>query len=67
MNEIISSSLSDQTKDYFNSKFNQKQSCSKKLSKCVVAFDYIDKVLIVLFATNGGVSIISLLLVFMQE
>ena len=32
---------------------------SKKLSKCVTVFDYIDKVLIVLSATIGGVSIIS--------
>ena len=32
---------------------------SKKLSKYVAAFDYIDKVLIVLSATNGGVCIIS--------
>ena len=32
---------------------------SKKLSKYVAAFDYIDKVLIVLSATSGGVCIIS--------
>ena len=32
---------------------------SKKLSKCVAAFDYIDKILIVLSTTSGGVSIIS--------
>ena len=32
---------------------------SKKLSKYVAAFDYVDKVLIVLSATNGGVCIIS--------
>ena len=30
-----------------------------KLSKYVAAFDYIDKILIVLSATSGGVSIIS--------
>ena len=33
--------------------------CSKKLSKYVTAFDYIDKILIVLSATSSGVSIIS--------
>ena len=33
---------------------------SKKLSKYVAAFDYIDKVLIVLSATSGGVCIIFL-------
>ena len=32
---------------------------SKKLSKYIAAFDYIDKTLIVLFATSGGISIIS--------
>ena len=33
----------------------------KKLSKCIAAFDYVDKILIVLSATRGGVSIISFL------
>ena len=32
---------------------------SKKLSKYIAVFDYTDKTLIVLFATSGGVSIIS--------
>ena len=32
---------------------------NKKLSKYIAAFDYIDKTLIVLSATSGGVSIIS--------
>ena len=32
---------------------------SKKLRKYIAAFDYIDKTLIVLSATNGGISIIS--------
>ena len=35
------------------------KSCSKKLSKYVVAFDYIDKILVVLSATSSGVCIIS--------
>ena len=38
---------------------NQRKSCSKKLSKYVVVFDYIEQVVIVLSATVGGVSIIS--------
>ena len=47
-------------KNYFNSEINQKKpKCSKKLSKYVAAFDYIDKVLIVLSETSGGLSIIS--------
>ena len=32
---------------------------SKKLSKYIAAFDYIYKILIVLSATRGGISIIS--------
>ena len=44
--------------NYFHQEINPKKSCSKKLSKYVAAFDYIDKVLIVLGATSGGVSII---------
>ena len=45
--------------NYFHEEINQKKSCCKKLSKYVAAFDYIDKILIVLSATTGGVSIIS--------
>ena len=37
--------------NYFNQAVNQRKSCSKKLSKYVAAFDYIDKFLIVLSAT----------------
>ena len=70
MNEIDKTNLTDQTEfrlneiskieNYFNSEINQRKSCSKKLSKYVAAFDYIDKTVIVLFAASGGVSIISL-------
>ena len=45
--------------NYFYQEINQRKSCSKKLNKYVTVFDYIDKVLIVLSATTGGVSIIS--------
>ena len=45
--------------NYFHEEINQRKSCSKKLSKYVTAFDYIDKILIVLSATSSGVSIIS--------
>ena len=38
---------------------NQRKSCSKKLNKYITTFDYIDKILIVLSATTGGVSLIS--------
>ena len=69
MNEIDETKLSDQTKfrldeikkieDYFNSEINQIKLCSKKLSKYVSTFNDIDKILIVLNATTGGVCIIS--------
>ena len=69
MTEIDKTNLTDQTKfrlneiskieNYFNLEINQRKSCSKKLSKYVVAFDYIDKILIVLSKTSGGVCIIS--------
>ena len=45
--------------NYFIKEINQRKSCSKKLSKYVAVFDYIDQALIVLSATSGGVSIIS--------
>ena len=45
--------------NYFHQEINQRKLCSKTLSKYVAAFDYIDKILIVLSATSGGVSIIS--------
>ena len=61
--------LSEQTKfrldeiskieNYFYREINQRKSCSKKLSKYVAVFDYIDQALIVLSASSGGVSIIS--------
>ena len=66
---IDSTNLTEQTKfrlddiskieNYFHEKINQRKSCNKKLSKYVAAFDYIDKILIVLSATTGGVSICS--------
>ena len=69
MNEINKINLSEQTKfrqseiirieNYFHQKINQRESCSKKLIKYVTAFDYIDKILIILKATSSGVCIIS--------
>ena len=46
-------------KNYFNSEISQRKWCSKKLSKYVSAFDYKDKILIVLSETTGGVCIAS--------
>ena len=66
---IDKTDLSEQTKfrldeiskieNYFIEEINQRKSCSKKLSKYVAAFDYIDKILIVLSATSGRGSICS--------
>ena len=65
---IDRTNLTDQTKfrlseiskieNYFQEEINQRKTSSKKLSKYVTAFDYIDNVLIVLGTTRGGVSII---------
>ena len=62
-------SLNDQTKftlneinkikDSFNSEIQERETVSKKLSISIANLDYMDKVLIVLLATSGGVSTIS--------
>ena len=69
MNKIDKTKFTNQTKlrlneiskieNYFNSEINQRKSCSKKLSKYETAFDYIDKILILLSATTRGVCIVS--------
>ena len=46
-------------KDYFESQIKEQEVVVKKLSKFVSSLNYTDKVLIVLSATSGGVSIIS--------
>ena len=63
MSEIDKTKLTDQTKfrlnkiskieNYFNWEINQRKLCSKKLSQYVAAFNYTDKILIVLSATSG--------------
>ena len=45
--------------NYFYQEINQRKSYSKKMSKYVTIFDYLDKILIILSATSGGVLIIS--------
>ena len=47
------------TENYFIEEITQRKSCSKKLSNYVAAFDYIDKILIILSATTGRASICS--------
>ena len=68
MDEINKTNLSEQTKfrlgqiigieHYLHEEINQRKSCSKKLSKYVTAFDYIDKILIVLSAASSRVCVI---------
>ena len=67
MNRINKTNLPEQTQfrlnevtmiaDYFNSEIDQRKLRIGKLSNYVTSFDYIDKILIVLSATTGGVSI----------
>ena len=69
MNEIDKTKLSEQTKfrldeikkikKYFNSEINQRKLSTKKLSKYVTTFNYMDKILIVLNGRTGVVCIIS--------
>ena len=69
MHEIDKTKSSDQTKfrlykikkieNCFINEINERKSYSKKLSKYVTIFDYIDKILIVLSTTSSDVSIIS--------
>ena len=69
MYEIDKTKLTDQTKfrlyeikkidNCFVNDINQQKAYSKKLNKYVTIFDYIDKILIVLSATTGGISNIS--------
>ena len=74
MNEMNKINLSEQikfwlseiigTENYFHQEINQKKSYSKKLSKNITAFDYLEKIINVLSATTGGVSIISFTSIF---
>ena len=62
---IDKTDLSEQTKfrldeiskieNYFIEEINQRKSYSQKLNKYITAFDYIDKILVVLRVTTGGV------------
>ena len=69
MHEIDKTNLTDQTKfrlyeiknienDFIN-EINQENSYSKQLNRYVTIFNYIDKILIILSAATGGISIIS--------
>ena len=69
MHETDKTKLLDQAKfrlyeikkidNYFINEINQQKLYSKKISKYVTIFDYIDQILIILSATIRGISIIS--------
>ena len=69
--------LSEQTKfrldeiskieNYFHEEINQRKSCSKKLSKYVADFDYMDKILIDLSATRVGEFVLLLLQALLEH
>ena len=69
MHEIDETKLLHQTKlrsceikdieNYFINEINETKSCSRKMSKYVTIFRYIDKILIILSATTIGISITS--------
>ena len=71
MNEIDKTNFTNETKyrlnkisrieNYVNQEINQRQTCSKNLSKYIAAFDYMDKILIFSSATSGGVCIFFML------
>ena len=66
LNNQIKFRLDEKSKieNYFIEEINQTKSCSKKLSKYVAVFDYIDEALIVLSAISGGVSIVLFTAIF---
>ena len=44
---------------YFNNEINDRKIMIKKLNKCIVSFDYLDKIFITLSASFGTLSIAS--------
>ena len=49
----------NETKDYFIADIKERELMSKRLSKYISSFEYLDKSFIVLSATSGSVSIAS--------
>ena len=69
MNEATNAYLNDEKlfrlnrinkiEDYFTTESKERESVSKKLNNYIAAFDYLDKILIILSATSGRICIIS--------
>ena len=49
----------NEIRDYFVAEIKERELMSKKLSKCIAFFDYLDKSLIVLSLTTGSISVAS--------
>ena len=49
----------NKTRHYFNNEINERKDIIKKLNKCIVSFDYLDKIFITLSASFGTLSIAS--------
>ena len=77
MHEMDKTKLSDQTKfrlfeikkidNYFINEINQQKSYSKKLSKYITIFDYIDQILIILSATTEEYQLFHLQLLLVHQ
>ena len=50
----------NKTREYFFAEICERETMSKILAKYISAFDYVDKTLLVLFATSDSVSIASI-------
>ena len=46
-------------KEYFNKEINERKDIINKLNKCIVGFDYLDKIFITLSASFGTLSVAS--------
>ena len=76
MHGIDKTKLTDQAKlrlyeiknieNYFINEINERKSYSRKLSGYATIFDYRDKILIILSATTGGISVISFLFLLQE-
>ena len=49
----------NKTRDYFNNEITERKDIIKKLNKCIVSFDYLDKIFIALSASFGKLRIVS--------
>ena len=49
----------NKTRDYFNNEITERKDIIKKLNKCIVSFDYLDKIFITLSASFGKLRIVS--------